>query len=103
MGADPTIVADLNEVIDLRARTDHSIIARTTVDGRVGADVHIIADHDASKLGDRLQPLRPGMKPNPSCPIRTPGARRTRAPMIAWVTVTCGPIRQPGRSRLRPR
>ena len=43
-------MADLNEVINLRAFTDDRIGERTAVDRAVGADLHTILDDDTADL-----------------------------------------------------
>src|SRR3984957_4094313 len=44
--------------------------------------------------GTLIGPLGAGAKPNPACPIRTPGCSTTRAPMRQWLRVTLAPTRQ---------
>src|SRR6185436_6255343 len=48
--ADHHVVGDLHEVVDLGALADHRVRQRAAVDGRIGADLHIVTDHDAADL-----------------------------------------------------
>ncbi len=57
MCADPHVVADLDLVVELHAILDHRVVERAAVDGRVGADLDIVADEYAASLGD----LDPGL------------------------------------------
>jgi hypothetical protein len=45
--ADPHVMADLHEVVDLRPFADDGLAEGGTVDGRAGADLHVVLDaHD---------------------------------------------------------
>ncbi|MEK7191792.1 MAG: hypothetical protein AAB153_05800, partial [Pseudomonadota bacterium] len=55
--ANTDVVRDMHLVIELDAITDDGVVERATIDGRIGADFHIIADHDAPKLRDFLPAL----------------------------------------------
>ncbi len=52
MRADPAVVADLDLVVELDVVLDHRIVDRAAIDRRVGADLHVRADHDATDLRD---------------------------------------------------
>src|SRR2546425_5743212 len=52
MLADLHVVADLDEIVDLGAAPDHRLPQHRTIDGRVGADLHVVLDHHRSQLGD---------------------------------------------------
>src|SRR5438128_728283 len=52
MFADIGRMADLNEVIDLRAPADASLADRAAIDGGVGADFNVIFKNDNSGLND---------------------------------------------------
>ena len=47
-------VADLHEVVDLRARLDARFADRGTIDRRVGAQLHVVFDDDRGDLRDLL-------------------------------------------------
>src|SRR5829696_154009 len=50
MTADAHIVADLHQIVDLGALADYGVADRAAVDGRAGADFHIVLNDDASDL-----------------------------------------------------
>ena len=50
IGTNHTVVGDLDEVIELHAILDHGIAERTTVDGGVGPNLHLVANHDTAEL-----------------------------------------------------
>ena len=50
--ADRYVVRDLDVVIQLHAVADDGIVQRAAGDGGVGADVAVVADFDATELGD---------------------------------------------------
>src|SRR5215471_8183944 len=50
--ADLDVVADLHEVVDLRAAADDGPAQHGAVDRGVGADVHVVFDHDDADLRD---------------------------------------------------
>jgi hypothetical protein len=58
-------VPDLNEIINHRARANHRIRAGAAVDRRVGADLDIVADDDASELRQLDRDRRIGRKAEP--------------------------------------
>ena len=51
MFANLYVVRDLNQIVQPDAIFDDSIVYRATIDGRVGADLYIIADPYAAYLG----------------------------------------------------
>src|SRR5262245_50611431 len=53
---DLDVVADLHEVVDLRAATDDGPAQHGAVDRGVGADVHVVLDHDDADLRDLAMP-----------------------------------------------
>ena len=50
MAADDDVVADLHEIIDLRALADDRVAIGAAVDGRAGADLDVVLDDDAADL-----------------------------------------------------
>ena len=44
------VVADVHEVVDLRAAADAGFVERAAVDGRVSADFDVVFDHQAADL-----------------------------------------------------
>src|SRR5206468_166149 len=59
MPADGHIVADLDLIVDFGAFPDHSVAQAAAVDGRPGADFHIVLDHDPAGLWHLLMAVRP--------------------------------------------
>src|SRR5262249_24011271 len=55
--ADVNIVADLDLIIELDALVDHGVIDGAAIDGGIGANLDIIADHDRADLR-HLEPAR---------------------------------------------
>ena len=53
--ADHDVMSDLNLVVQLDPVTDDGVFNRAAIDGRVGADFHVIAEHHPTYLGN-LQP-----------------------------------------------
>src|SRR5712691_884127 len=51
MRADPDVVAYLDLVVELYSVLDNRIVKSPAVNGRVGADLHVVADDDAPSLG----------------------------------------------------
>src|SRR5208283_2750685 len=49
-----TVVADMHQVVELRAHPDDGLLQRTPVDGAVGADLDIIANHKLPDLRELL-------------------------------------------------
>src|SRR3990172_4417145 len=47
---DAAVVADLDLVVELHAVLDHGVLDRTAVDGRIGADLDVVADAHAADL-----------------------------------------------------
>src|SRR5262249_34541791 len=58
--ADLHVVADLDQVIDHRPVADPCVAQRTAVDGGVGAELDIVADHHPAELRYAAQPFRAG-------------------------------------------
>src|SRR5215467_6652197 len=56
MLADLDVVADLHQVVDLRASADDGSAQHRAVDRGVGADVHVVLDHDDADLRDLAMP-----------------------------------------------
>src|SRR5581483_10604785 len=50
--ADAHVVPDLDLVVQLHAVLDDRVFERAAVDGRVGADLDVVADHDGAHLRD---------------------------------------------------
>src|SRR5437879_13710385 len=50
--ADAHVMADLNLVVELHAILEHGVVERAAIDGGVGADLYIVADHYSPDLGD---------------------------------------------------
>ncbi len=48
--ADDDVVADLHEIIDLRAFADHRVAIGAAVDGHAGADLDVVLDDDPADL-----------------------------------------------------
>src|SRR5438045_4450527 len=48
--ADDDVVADVHQIIDLDAATDHGGIERSPINGSVGADLHVVANLQAADL-----------------------------------------------------
>jgi hypothetical protein len=46
------IVSDLNQIIEPRAGTDDGVMRGSSVDGGIGANLHIVSDDDAAELRD---------------------------------------------------
>ena len=65
---DDGVVADLNEVVDLRAFADDRIVEGAAIDGRVGADLDVVADDDAAHLRHLQMPLGAHRKPEAVLP-----------------------------------
>ena len=52
--ADLHVVADVDEVIDFCAAADAGFVERAAVDGRVGSDLDVVFDDEASDLRELL-------------------------------------------------
>ena len=52
VGADADVMRDLNLVVQLDPVLDHGIFQRAAIDGGVGADLDIIADHARCPVGE---------------------------------------------------
>src|ERR1019366_5922938 len=50
VGSDAAVVANVHQVVELRARPDGRLVERAAVDGAVGADLDVVADDEASDL-----------------------------------------------------
>ena len=48
--ANVAVVADVNQVVDLDPAADARLAQRPAVDGRVGADLHVVFDHQRALL-----------------------------------------------------
>ena len=57
--ADLRTVADLHEIIDFGAFANHGVTVGTAVDGRVGANLHVILHDNPAKLRQLLMAARP--------------------------------------------
>ena len=55
---DRAVVSDLHQIVDLGALADDGIAGGAAVDGRIGADLHIVLNDDAAGLRDFLMALR---------------------------------------------
>jgi len=55
--ADAAVVPDLHQVVDLRPRADDGVVHAAAVDGRIRADLDVVADDAASDLGDFARQL----------------------------------------------
>src|SRR3989338_10482031 len=54
---DADVVGDMYLVIEFDAVADDCVIERTAVNGCIGADFHVISDHDTSELRNFLPML----------------------------------------------
>jgi hypothetical protein len=52
----PHVVADLHQVVDLAAAADHGVADGAAVDGRIRADLHVVAQDAAADVHDLLVP-----------------------------------------------
>src|SRR6202045_4624546 len=50
MPADRHIVTDLDLIVDFRALADHRVTQAAAIDGRSGADLHVVLDQDPAGL-----------------------------------------------------
>ena len=50
---DTHVVSDLNQVVDLGPGTDHGCPDRAPIDGRVGADLHVVPQPAGADVADR--------------------------------------------------
>jgi hypothetical protein len=50
--ADIAVVGDVNQVVDLRSPADSRLFERTAVDGGVGADLHVVFNHQRPCCGN---------------------------------------------------
>src|SRR6185295_15460427 len=50
--ADPAVVSDLDQVVELDVVLDHRVVDRAAIDRRVGADLDVRTDDDAPDLRD---------------------------------------------------
>src|ERR1700732_3628390 len=55
---DRPIVTDLDLVVDFRTLADHGVAQAAAVDGRSGADLHVVLDQDAAGLRDLQMAFR---------------------------------------------
>src|ERR1700761_5787329 len=56
MLADPAVVADLHEVIDLRSGADVGASGLRAVDARVRTDLDVVVEHDVPDLRNTFEP-----------------------------------------------
>src|SRR5205807_3592245 len=68
-GADPAVVADLHEVVDLRPRADHGVVHAAAVDGGTRPGLDGVADDAAPYLRDLARQL-PALAGHVAEPIR---------------------------------
>src|ERR1700688_1062764 len=54
--SEEAVVADMHQVVDLRSAPNAGFVERAAVDGCVGADLHIVFDHEAAHLRKFLIP-----------------------------------------------
>ncbi len=54
VSTDSHIVRNLYQVIDLGTRTDHCVVERAAVDGRVRTDFHIVFNHASANVRNRI-------------------------------------------------
>jgi hypothetical protein len=80
-GADRHVVAELNEVVDLRPLADPALPKGRPVDGRVRPDLDVCLDDRPPDLGNFSNPPEDGANPNPSLPITAPGWTITLSPI----------------------
>src|SRR5206468_6658262 len=74
-GADPHVMGDVHEIVDLRARSDHGVVHTAAVDARVRADLDVVPDQapaDVRDLAVRLAAL-PGDVAEPIAPQHRAG------------------------------
>ena len=70
MAANDDVVADLHEIVDLRALADHRVAVCAAIDGHAGADLDVVLDDDPADLRHfEMAPRGPRAKPKPSWPI----------------------------------
>src|SRR6266571_5350027 len=50
--ADPHVMGDVDEIVDLRARSDHGVVHAAAVDARVRADLDVVPDEAAPHVRD---------------------------------------------------
>ncbi|AOV16732.1 hypothetical protein BJI67_06340 [Acidihalobacter aeolianus] len=58
MRTDFYVMRHLYQIVDLHAIVDYRILERTTIDGRIGTNFHVFADHHAPELR-HLDPMAP--------------------------------------------
>ena len=101
--SEPDVVADLNQVIDACAGTDDGVARRSSVDGRIGTDLHIVLHDHPPKLRNAQEPGLRGGEAEPL--LADPRARidvDARSPADAWLRLAWAPIRQ-SRPMVTPR
>src|SRR5271157_5704129 len=54
VGSNAGVVADMHQVVKLCARADDSLVQRAAVNGAVGADLDVIANHQLANLRELL-------------------------------------------------
>ena len=63
MTANHDVVADLHEIVDLRALADHGVAVRAPIDRHPGADLDVVLNDDAADLRHFEMPPRPEGEP----------------------------------------
>src|SRR5271166_550233 len=63
--ADDDVVADLNEIVDLRALADHRVAVGAPVDGHARADFDVVLNDDPADLRHLEMPARPQSEAEP--------------------------------------
>ena len=58
--ADVAVVAHVHQVVELRSAADPRLLQRAAVDGRVGADLHVVLNHQRPLL--RKLRVRAGLR-----------------------------------------
>src|SRR5215471_18663777 len=67
MPANHHVVADLDEIVDLRPFADHGVATGTAIDGGPGTDLDLVLHNHAADLWD-LEMLRSGQVAEPILP-----------------------------------
>ena len=82
MPADRHIVTDLHLVVDFGAFADNGIAQAAAIDGRPGADLHGVLNHDAAGLRYFQMALRP--KEHEPIPILSDAAAGMNQNLVAY-------------------
>src|ERR1700752_2263541 len=51
--AEDNVVSDLHKIIEARTGADHRILRRSSIDRRIGTNLHIVFENNPTKLGSR--------------------------------------------------